>query len=452
MKKNKGILINVISIALGGFVFGYDIAMISGTTTQLEELFGLSKFALGFTVAIFVIGTIAGTMVIGKPADKYGRRRILQLLSGLLLIAVIGATFSVNWYMLLFFRLATGFLMGGVSVVTPMFIAEISPAAKRGSLVLLNQFGVVTAIFLAFVVNYIIAGAIEEGSWRWMIGVEMIPITLFFLALIRVPDSPRWLVMQNRLEDGKRVFEHFGVEDPEKEIQIIVESMKLETHSKGAKLFTRENRFPIMAAVLIAAFNQLAGINAIMQYAPRIFEMTGLTENVAMLQSISIGLTNFLFTFLAIFLIDRVGRRVLLMVGSVGMVFFLGMISRAFFLQSFTGYSVMVYLIGFIAFFAFSQGAVIWVFISEIFPNKVRAKGQALGAFTHWVMFAAISWTFPVVALSPKIGGGPSFAFFAVMMVLHFLFAWKVIPETKGKSLEKIQEELAERRNKASKK
>jgi sugar porter (SP) family MFS transporter len=284
-----------------------------------------------------------------------------------------------------------------------------------------------------------------------MIGVEIIPILLFFLALVRVPDSPRWLVMQGRPEEGRLIFEHLGVEDPDREISIIENSMKEEADTKSAKLFTRENRFPIMAAVLIAAFNQLAGINAIMQYAPRIFEMTGLTENVALLQTISIGVTNFLFTLLAIFLIDRVGRRVLLMVGSVGMVFFLAMLSRAYFLEAFNGYSVMVFLIGFIAFFAVSQGAVIWVFISEIFPNNVRAQGQALGAFTHWILFAVISWSFPVVALNPSIGGGPSFAFFAVMMVLHFLFAWRVLPETKGKSLEEIQKELAERRKRLSK-
>lgn len=450
MKQKNKILFNVLSIALGGFLFGYDIAMISGTTSQLETVFHLSEFWLGFTVAIALIGTIAGTMVIGKPADKYGRRRVLQLLSGLFILSALGSALSVSWYMFLFFRLATGFLLGSISVVTPMLIAEISPASKRGSMVVLNQFNVVAAIFLAYLFNYVISGIIVEGSWRWMIGVETIPAMLFFLFLIRVPDSPRWLVMHNRHKEAENVFAGFGIADPSGEIQIIENSLKLEDQTTHAKLFTRENRFPIMAAVLMAAFNQLAGINAIIYYAPRIFQMTGLTENVALMQSISIGLTNLVFTFLAIFLIDRVGRRVLLMVGSVGMIFFLGMISIAFYTQSFGGYTLMFYLIGFIAFFAFSQGAVIWVFISEIFPNKVRAKGQSLGAFTHWILAAVISWTFPVVANAPHLGGGPSFAFFAVMMMLHFLFAWKVIPETKGKSLEEIQKELAVRRNKKS--
>jgi sugar porter (SP) family MFS transporter len=446
MRKNNNVLSNALVIALGGFLFGYDIAMISGTTAQLEDVFNLGKFWLGFTVAIALIGTITGTIIIGKPADRYGRRKLLMLLSGLIIITALGSAFSINWWMLLFFRFITGLFLGCISVITPMYIAEISPAAKRGSLVVLNQFNVVTAIFLAYVFNYIITGIIEENSWRWMIGVESIPAATFFLLLFKVPDSPRWLVMKNRLEDARRIFAGFGVTDPDKEVQFIVDSLKQEVKVDQARLFSRENRFPIMAAVLIAAFNQLAGINAIIYYAPRIFEMTGLAENAALLQSISIGLTNLIFTFIALFLIDRYGRRTLLMIGSVGMVFFLGMISRAFFLQSFSGYSIMLYLIGFIAFFAFSQGAVIWVFISEIFPNKVRAKGQALGAFTHWVMAAAISWSFPVFANAPNIGGGPSFAFFAIMMVLHFFFAWKIIPETKGKSLEDIQKELAVRR------
>jgi len=450
MTKNNVILAKAISIAVGGFLFGYDIAMISGTTAQLEQHFDLNKFWLGFTVAAGIIGTIIGTMVIGKPADKYGRRRILQIFSGLFAITALGSALSVSWYMLLFFRLSTGFLLGCISVITPMFIAEISPAERRGRLVVLNQFNVVAAIFLALVFNYIIAEIVGEGSWRWMIGVETIPAMVFFLLLLRVPDSPRWLMMQDRKKEALNVFMRLKVEDPEQEVKNIEKSMKLEGPATDAKLFKKANRYPIMIAVLLAAFNQLAGINAIFYYAPRIYEMTGLSESSSLMQAMPLGLTNLVFTFISLFLIDRFGRRNLLMAGSVGMIFFLGMIARAFYLEDFTGYSVMIYLMGFIAFFAFSQGAILWVFISEIFPNNVRAKGQALGAFTHWVMNGAITWTFPVVALSPSIGGGPVFAFFALMMVLHFLFAWRVLPETKGKSLEQIQQELAERREKKS--
>lgn len=435
-------------IALGGFLFGYDIAMISGTTSQLETLFSLSKSGLGFTVAIALIGTIIGTMVVGKPVDRYGRRRLLIVLSGLFVLTTLGSALSPVWGMFLFFRFLTGILLGAISVITPMFIAEISPASQRGRLVMLNQFNVVAAIFLAYVINYLLAGAMASGSWRWMIGVEVIPAALFFLMLFRVPESPRWLALNNQAGEAVKVFTRLGAENPEAEVSIIMDSFRSQAGSGHGHLFSRENRFPVMIAILIAAFNQLAGINAIIYYAPRIFEMTGLGMNASMLQSISIGLTNLLFTILALFLIDRYGRRTLLMVGSAGMVFFLAMLSKAFFTNNFNelgGYGVMIYLMGFIAFFAISQGAVLWVVISEIFPGKVRAQGQALGSFTHWVMNAGISWLFPIVAALPAIGGGPSFAFFALMMVLHFFFAWKILPETKGKSLEEIQAEWAKK-------
>jgi sugar porter (SP) family MFS transporter len=446
--KTQNVFTVAIIIALGGFLFGYDIAMMSGTTSQLEQTFSLNSFWLGFTVAVAILGTIVGTLIIGKPAEKFGRRRSLILLSGLFALSTIGSATAMNWEVLLIFRFITGVLLGCISVVTPMFIAEISPAKKRGQLVLLNQFFVVTAIFMAFVVNYLLAQTFAGSSWRWMIGVEAIPAGLFFLLLFLVPESPRWLVNQSRADEALVVFKRIQAENPENEVAIVQNSVEQELKHGHGKLFVRENRYPIIFAILIAAFNQLAGINAIMIYAPRVFEMAGFGTDAALLQSISIGATNLLFTFIALFLIDRYGRRTLLMVGSVGMVFFLGMLSKAFFTNNFSelgGYGVMIYLMGFIAFFAFSQGAVLWVFISEIFPNKVRSKGQALGTFTHWIMAAALIWGFPIFAEMPGIGGGPSFAFFAIMMVLHFFFAWKVIPETKGKSLEEIQIELTKR-------
>jgi len=448
MKTQNVISVSLI-IAIGGFLFGYDIAMMSGTTSQLESIFNLNSTWLGFTIAIAILGTIVGTLIIGRPAEKYGRRKSLILLSGLFALAAIGSATSFNWEMLLFFRFVSGVLLGCITVVTPMFIAEISPAKRRGQLVLLNQFFVVSAIFLAFVVNYFLAQTIGDGSWRWMIGVESLPAFLFFGLLFLVPESPRWLINQNRSEEALVVFTRIQAENPEAEVAMVRKSVEQELQVGHGNLFVKENRFPVMIAILIAAFNQLAGINAIMIYAPRVFEMAGFTTNSALLQSISIGATNLLFTFVALFLIDRYGRRTLLMVGSVGMVFFLGMLSKAFFTNNFSelgGYGVMIYLMGFIAFFAFSQGAVLWVVISEIFPNKVRSKGQALGSFTHWIMAAALIWGFPIFSNMPGIGGGPSFAFFAAMMVLHFFFAWKVLPETKGKSLEEIQLEFTERR------
>ncbi|MCB8995665.1 MAG: MFS transporter, partial [Bacteroidales bacterium] len=239
------------------------------------------------------------------------------------------------------------------------------------------------------------------------------------------------------------VFQRIKAENPEEEVRIVKNSVEQEEAVGHGKLFVKENRFPVMIAILIAAFNQLAGINAIMIYAPRVFEMAGFETDISLLQSISVGATNLLFTFVALFLIDKYGRRTLLMVGSVGMVFFLGMLSKSFFTGNYSdlgGYGVMVYLMGFIAFFAFSQGAVLWVVISEIFPNKVRSQGQALGSFTHWIFAAALIWGFPVI--NNAVGGGVSFGFFAIMMIFHFFFAWKVLPETKGKSLEEIQLEM----------
>lgn len=439
-------------IAMGGFLFGYDIAMMSGPTAQIQELFNLSDSSLGFTVAIAIIGTIIGTVIIGKPAEKYGRKRSLIFLSGMFALSAIGSALAQSWYILMFFRFITGIFLGSTTVVTPMFIAEISPADKRGKLVLLNQFLVVFSIFLAYVINYVISQAFAGETWRVMIGVEAIPAIIFFILLFSVPESPRWLVNKNRKADALQVFESIGAKDPHGELNSVVEAIEAEIHLEHGKLFVKENRFSIILTILIAAFNQLAGINAIMIYAPRVFEMAGFATDSALLQSISIGLTNLAFTFLALFLIDRYGRRTLLMVGSVGMVFFLSMLAKAFYTNNFTefgGYGVMIYLMGFIAFFAFSQGAVLWVFISEIFPNKVRSKGQALGSFTHWIMAAALIWGFPIVAEMPGIGGGFSFAFFAVMMVLHFFFAWKVMPETKGKSLEEIQQELQNRSQKS---
>lgn len=445
--RQQNVFTVAIIIALGGFLFGYDIAMMSGTTSQLETTFNLNSTWLGFTVAIAILGTIIGTLIISKPAEKYGRRKSLIVLSGLFAVSTLGSASAFNWEMLLFFRFITGIILGCITVVTPMFIAEISPAKKRGQLVLLNQFFVVSAIFLAFVVNYFLAQIFADSSWRWMIGVEFIPAALFFGLLFIVPESPRWLVNQNRNEEALVVFNRVNAENPEEEVAIVKKSIEQELKLGHGKLFVKENRLPVMIAILIAAFNQLAGINAIMIYAPRVFEMAGFGTNASLLQSISIGATNLLFTLVALFLIDRYGRRTLLMTGSVGMVFFLGMLSKSFFTENYSdfgGYGVMIYLMGFIAFFAFSQGAVLWVVISEIFPNKVRSQGQALGSFTHWIFAAAIIWGFPVI--NNTVGGGLSFGFFAVMMVLHFLFAWKILPETKGKSLEEIQVEFTNRR------
>lgn len=432
---------NALVAAIGGFLFGFDTAVISGVEKSIQQLWHLSGFWHGFTVATALIGTVIGSMIAGKPAELYGRKKVLQVIGLLYFTTALGSAFTHQWIPFLLFRFFGGIGVGASSVIGPMYISEISPAHARGRLVALFQFNIVTGILVAFLSNYFMID-FGEDAWRYMLGVQAIPALLYFIAVFFVPESPRWLVHCGRNAEAIKVLEQIGEMDVQVELKIIQDSMHVEEGAAKENLFSKKYSFPILCAVLLAMFNQLSGINAVMYYAPRIFEMAGIAKNAAFLQAVSIGVTNMLFTILAMFLIDRFGRKTLLLIGSVGMVVFLGLVARAFYIQDFGGYSVMIYLIGFIAFFAFSQGAVIWVFISEIFPNKVRAKGQALGSFTHWIMAALISWTFPVLAESTAMGGFYSFLFFSLMMLLHLIFVWKVLPETKGKSLEEIQQQL----------
>lgn len=441
MASNRKVIGFSFIVALGGLLFGLDTAVISGAEKSIQQLFNLTDWWHGFTVAIALIGTVFGSLIAGRPSEKYGRKKVLIAIAVLYGFSAIGCALAPTWIILLISRFLGGLGIGASSVIGPMYIAEIAPANLRGRLVALFQFNVVTGILLAFISNYLLADS-GANSWRWMLGVVAVPSFAFFGLLFIIPDSPRWLVKYNRTDEARKVLRLCGRADIESEIKDIEESLHVHSISPAEKLFTRKYSRPMLYAVLLAAFNQLSGINAIMYYAPRIFEMTGMAANTSLLQSVMIGVTNLLFTILAMFIIDKFGRKTLLIIGSFGMIFFLGMVARAFFLNSFDGSSVMWYLVGFIAFFAFSQGAVIWVFISEIFPNAVRSKGQTLGSFTHWFGAAAISWTFPVAANNPAIGGGIAFMFFSVMMLLHLIFAWKVIPETKGRSLEQIQKNL----------
>jgi sugar porter (SP) family MFS transporter len=440
MRTRLYVLRNTVIAALGGFLFGFDTAVISGVEGSLEKIFELTRFWLGFTVAIALVGTAVGALFIGRPGDYFGRKKVMIGLAVLYTLSALGSAFSPNWYGLLVFRFIGGLAVGGSSVMAPMYIAEISPADLRGRLVAVFQFNVVTGILIAFLSNWLIDTYAENYSWRWMLGIMAVPSLIYFILLFFVPNSPRWLVLKKRNDEAEEVLKKCGSEDAKSEINDIVESIKVELNGVKEKFFTRKFRIPIFTAVMVAVFNQLTGINAVMYYAPRIFEMAEVSRNVALLQSVAIGFTNMVFTLLAMSIIDKYGRKTLLIIGSVGMAFFLGMVARSFYIQNFGGYAVLIFLLGYIAFFAFSQGAVIWVFISEIFPNKVRARGQSLGSFTHWAMAALVSLTFPILAKS--VGGGTSFLFFAVMMVVQFFYVWRFIPETRGKSLEQIQKEL----------
>jgi sugar porter (SP) family MFS transporter len=319
-----------------------------------------------------------------------------------------------------------------------MYISEIAPAARRGRLVALFQFNIVCGILIAFLSNYLLYD-LGENAWRWMLGVQAVPSLVFLALVFYVPESPRWLVKVKRGAEAEKVLGEIGEENPVRAAQHIRASLEEGAKLGRESLFVPAYRKPIFYAVALAMLNQLAGINAIMYYAPRIFELTGLAKDASLLQSASIGLTNLLFTLLAISVIDKFGRKTLMIIGSVGMIAMLGLVSYTFFVQDFGGVNVMIYLIGFIAFFAFSQGSVIWVYISEIFPNQVRAKGQTLGSFTHWMMAALISWAFPILVERSVWGGAYAFAFFSAMMVVQLGFAWWLMPETKGQSLEQIQ-------------
>lgn len=439
MARTRVILSTVVA-ALGGFLFGFDTAVISGTTEALEQVFQLSSSGLGFTVASALIGTILGSILVGKPGETLGRKKMLKILAVFYFVSAVGTALAWNWYGLIAFRFLGGLAVGGASVMSPMYIAEISPAHMRGRLVAVSQFNVVLGILLAYFSNYAVAGILSDhpAVWRWMFGVEAFPAAVFFCALFFIPDSPRWLVKRHRQEEAREVLLSMGEENVDQELAEIVESLHEETVGVDEPLFKKKYLLPIVAAVAVASFNQLAGINALIYYTPRIFKSAGASAESALLQSVVIGGTNLLFTILAMTVIDRLGRKLLLLVGSLGMVVCLGTVAFAF-SSGIGGMVVLGALVGYIAFFAFSQGAVIWVYISEIFPNRVRAKGQALGSFTHWVWAAIVSWTFPVIA---EASGGLAFGFFALMMLLQFFFVLKVLPETKGRSLEQIQKDL----------
>ncbi len=441
------LITSTVVAALGGLLFGFDTAVISGTTQWLDGVFNLSSFWLGFTVASALIGTVIGAIIIGRPADRFGRRTILFFLAVFYFVSAIGSALAWSWYAFLFFRFIGGLAVGGASVVSPMYIAEISPANYRGRLVAMTQFNIVLGILLAFFSNYIIAGLdLGQVEWRWMFGIEAFPAAVFFFALFSIPRSPRWLVAIGRTDEARTVLEKCGTGTVGivETIQEIQESLDIGHHSLKEPFFSRKYLKPIMLAVAIAMFNQLSGINALMYYAPKIFRMAGSGAQSALLQSVAVGGTNLIFTMAALAVIDHFGRRKLMLMGSLGYIVSLAVTAGAFYTYGtdFTQTGSLVVLIGllvFIASHAFGQGAVIWVFISEIFPNRVRARGQALGSFTHWVMAALISWTFPVIAES---SGGHTFAFYTACMVGQLVWVLLVMPETKGISLEKIQKKF----------
>ncbi len=439
MKLSPSLFKSTIVAALGGLLFGFDTAVISGTTRGLTDQYHLSPKSLGITVASALVGTLIGAAVAAIPGDRYGRRDSLRVMAILYLISALGCAFAWNWPALALFRFVGGLGIGGSSVLGPMYIAEIAPAAWRGRLVGFFQFNVVFGILLAYLSNYLLSMVgFGTAEWRWELGVTAIPAFLFFLMLFGIPRSPRWLAEVDRADEARAVLQLIGEENYEQRLREIVDSIAQAKALGKEALFQRRYALPVFLAISIGAFNQLSGINAILYYLNDVFARAGFGKVSGNLQAVAIGATNLAFTMIAMSLIDKIGRKTLLLIGSVGTMLCLAGVSAVFATHRHEEFLVWL-LIGYIAFFAVSQGAVIWVYISEIFPNVVRAKGQSLGSSTHWAMNALISLIFPLLAAR---SGAYPFMFFCLMMVAQFFVVLFTYPETKGITLEDMQKRL----------
>ncbi|WP_200922179.1 sugar porter family MFS transporter [Sphingomonas sp. Leaf23] len=433
-RATTAIVLSAAGAALGGLLFGFDTAVISGATQALQERFALTDASLGFTVASALIGTVIGSLVTGAPADRYGRKAIMLSVAIAYVVSSLGTGLAQSWPMLIAFRFLGGLAIGAASVVTPIYIAEVSPAKFRGRLVAMNQLNIVLGILIAFLSNYLIAQSLPpEVAWRWMFGIVAVPSALFLGVTFLLPESPRWLAVKGENGQAIKVMTRLGFLDPQAELVRIEAAERRDVAQGDTRLFQPAHSFPVACAIAIALFNQLSGINALLYYAPRIFELAGAGADSALLQSIAVGGTNLVFTVAALFFIDRFGRRPLLLVGSIVCAAALLMVGFQLERSTPNGMLILGGLLAFIAAFAISQGAVIWVFISEVFPSHVRGKGQALGSTTHWVAAAAITWLFPIVASAV---GGWVFAFFGAMMLLQLVWTVRVMPETNGVALE----------------
>ena len=422
--------------AFGGLLFGFDTAVISGATAQLTQQFHLSQGALGFTVASALWGTVLAAIFAGIPGQKYGRRDSLRVMAAFYIVSACGCALAWNLPSLIFFRFVGGLGIGGSSVLGPMYIAELAPAQWRGRLVGFFQVNVVVGILLAYVSNAWL-GTLHFGAteWRWELGVSGIPALCFLIALFFIPRSPRWLLTQSRQEEALEVLQLTGVADPQNEMNRIVASLREEGTGPTDSLTARKYRIPLMVAITVGMFSQLTGINAVLYYLNDIFALAGASKVSSNLQAIAVGATNLVATLLAMSIIDRFGRKKLLLSGTVGLIVCLSSIGYIFYTRHHLGLLVWL-LMGFIACFAVSHGAVVWVYISEVFPTRLRARGQSLGSTSHWLSNAIISLIFPLLA---KTSGATPFFFFAAMMVVDFILVFFYYPETARISLESMQ-------------
>lgn len=423
--------------ALGGLMFGFETAVINGAIYYVVEHFQLTEFMKGFVVSTALAGCVVGALSIGKPGDKYGRRYMLKIMAALFLFSMLGTGLATNIWIFVFARFMGGIAVGGASVLTPMYISEVSPPKIRGKLVATSQLAIVTGILVAFFSDYMI-DSLLHGSWRWMFLAGVVPSAVLWFLLFFISRSPRWLVKIGQDDEAREVIKRVN---PDENVDVLItsikDSLKEEAANKNVPLFKKPYLRLAIIGIAVGMFNQLAGINVIMYYSTDIFREAGFSGEAALFQSVLIGLTNLVFTIIAMSIIDRFGRKFLLYVGAIGMSVFLGLFSWAFITDTKSGFILLSLLIGYIAFFAFSQGAVIWVILSEMFPNSVRAKGTAIGSFSHWIFNFGIALLFPVI--SSIIGVGYVFVFFTVATMLSLIFYRYALIETKGKSLEEIE-------------
>lgn len=439
--KNYAFFVSL-TAALGGFLFGFDTAVISGAERAIQEIWQLSDWTHGLAIASALYGTVIGALFGGIPADKMGRKKSLLWIGLFYFISAVGSGIAWDVSSFTFFRFLGGLGVGASSVVAPMYISEIAPAKNRGLLVALYQFNIVFGIVMAYVSNYLIGTAGLPEDWRWMLGVEAIPALIYSVLIFTIPESPRWLIA--KFNDQVKAREILTRTDPsgvDEAIRMAIEEEKGMKHQRGfAVLFNSRFFSSTLLAIMIAFFNQVSGINAIIYFAPRIFEMAGISTENALISTIGIGLVNLFATFFGLYLIDRIGRKKLMYIGSFGYIIFLSLMAFNFLGPGIPAFWLPIFVFGFIISHAVGQGSVIWVFISEMFPNELRAYGQSLGSFTHWILAAVIANVFPFFA--NNVGPGYIFVFFCLMMIWQLLWVKFKMPETKGRSLEEIQKDL----------
>jgi sugar porter (SP) family MFS transporter len=447
---NKILIQCTIASALGGLLFGYDTVIINGAMLDLVKYFNLTPAIQGWTVSSALVGCILGTILIGKPGDIFGAQRLLQLLAVLFLSSSVGCGLAPTINVFILFRFIGGLAIGGASVLCPVYISEISPPKHRGLLASTFQLAIVLGILLSLISNYLLLN-IGEQNWRWMLFSGALPAIAFFLMLLVIRKSPRWLVKKGRIEEARKSIEELSSHeiDTDQTIKEIQESINIENEGKRINLFTRPYRKIIFIGIFVAIFSQLTGIGVVFYYSAQIFSIAGFSSDTSMLQSVILGVTNLIFTVTAMAVIDKVGRKKLLVVGQLGMVLVLGLFGYGLLTGNISGYWLVALLIAYIAFFASSMGVVIWVLLSEMFPNIIRARGASIGSSANWVVNAALNFFFPVVIgffgttqAAQQTGMSYAFIFFSVFTFIGFLYVNKNLIETKGKSLEQIEKEV----------